>query len=339
MSGATVHRRGAVRRLGRGAWFLIAGCSAASAAACGEGRPAVGADTVSRVAAGATNRMAAVVNTRDVHNFVAAMRQMTPGDSECRWLAPYFRNGSDGLSAYDLHFGVHQAQLCAAVRAMPARYARIDSTLASTDSAAAMTDSLFKAFGRLYTGARSVPVYFVVGTGISGGTTVGLLHPVVLVAAERQWSTAGTASTLVHEFIHAQQNSPVLGALTGGPPFLRGSVLRHSIKEGSADFLTDLLTGQVRHNAYAESHEGELWAAFRRDMHGSDYSRWLYNGQHPARGDLPPDLGYWMGYRITKAFYDKASDKRGAIRDILNIRNFDDFLKRSGYDGPPRTPP
>ena len=33
-----------------------------------------------------------------------------------------------------------------------------------------------------------------------------------------------------------------------------------------------------------------------------NYSLWLYNGWNAkALGDRPPDLGYWMGYRITKS--------------------------------------
>lgn len=283
--------------------------------------------------------VASAVSTRDVHNFAAAFRQMNPADSGCAWLEPYFRSATPGLAAYDQHFDVNREQLCAAVLRSPDRYARVDSASAAFDSAAAQTEHLFEAFQHIYPATRAVPVYFVVGTGIAAGTTVGLRDPIVLVAAERQGSTHGMVSTLLHEFVHTQQHYPMIGMLTGGPQVLRGTVLRHSIAEGSADFLVELVTGEPRHNAYAEAHEAELWAAFRRDMHGTDYSQWLYNGQHPARGNVPPDLGYWMGYRITKAFYENAHDKSQAVHDILNIRDFDDFLRRSGYGGtgpPPR---
>jgi hypothetical protein len=283
---------------------------------------------------GASAPIASIVSTRDVHNFVGAMRHMSPTDSSCAWLEPYFRDATDGLAAYDRHFGVHEKQLCAAVLRSPARYARIDSASASFDSAAERTEQLFQAFQRIDSEARPVPVYFVVGTGIAAGTTVGLRDPVVLVGVERQRSPNGMVSTLLHEFVHTQQHYPLRGILTGGPRFLRGSLLRHSITEGSADFFVELVTGEVRHNPYAEAHEAELWLTFRREMHGSDYSRWLYNGQYPARGNLPPDLGYWMGYRITKAYYERSNDKNQAVHDILNIQDFDDFLKRSGYDGP-----
>ena len=300
----------------------------AMAMACGDaGRPS-----------GASAPASGFISTRDVHHFVAAMRRMTPGDSGCAWLEPYFRGATDGLVAYNRHFGVHQATLCSAVLRSPARYARIDSARASFDSGAVRTEHLFEAFERIYPAARPVAVYFVVGTGIAAETNVGLIDPVVLIDAIRHRSIGDVAPALLRELIRAQQHFPVLGALTDGPQFLRGSVLRHSIEEGSADFLVALVTGEVRHNSYAERHEAKLWNDFRRDMYGTDYSHWLYNDQYPARGTLPPNLGYWMGYQITQAFYEKATDKTRAIHDILNIQDFDDFLTRSGYDGP-RTPP
>jgi hypothetical protein len=40
-----------------------------------------------------------------------------------------------------------------------------------------------------------------------------------------------------------------------------------------------------------------------------------------------------MGYRITKSYFERASDKRQALRDILTIKDFDRFLVASGYDG------
>ena len=42
-------------------------------------------------------------------------------------------------------------------------------------------------------------------------------------------------------------------------------------------------------------------------------------------------LGYFMGYRIAQAYYERAPDKKTAIRDILRVKNAEDFLERSGY--------
>jgi uncharacterized protein YjaZ len=151
---------------------------------------------------------------------------------------------------------------------------------------------------------------------------------------ERNRSSEGLPWLVTHELVHTQQRYPILGALTGGPRFLRGTVLRHSIAEGAADFIAELATGRAVRNEYAEGREGQLWEQFKEHAATKDYGPWLYNGGRENRPeDVPPDLGYWIGYRITKSYYDKAIDKREALNDILSIRDFETFLKDSGYQG------
>jgi hypothetical protein len=62
-------------------------------------------------------------------------------------------------------------------------------------------------------------------------------------------------------------------------------------------------------------------------MNSKDLKGWLYSSA-PGR---PNDLGYWMGYKITKAYYDQAADKKEAIHNIFRIKNFEKFLEQSGY--------
>ena len=147
-------------------------------------------------------------------------------------------------------------------------------------------------------------------------------------------SAAGLPWTVAHELAHTQQRYPRWGMLTGGPSFLRATVLRQSLTEGIADVVAEVLTGEPKRNAYGEAHEAALWTEFQRDMHSHDYGVWLYNGRNrPAGSDRPGDLGYWMGYRIAKAYYDRIPDKSRAMRDLLTIQDFDVFLQSSGYRG------
>ena len=50
-----------------------------------------------------------------------------------------------------------------------------------------------------------------------------------------------------------------------------------------------------------------------------------------AASGRPADLGYYIGYHIKKAYYDRAPDKARAIREILHIADARQFLARSGY--------
>ena len=79
---------------------------------------------------------------------------------------------------------------------------------------------------------------------------------------------------------------------------------------------------------YGLAHEAELWAEFRERMHGTDYSGWLY-GDPP--GERPADLGYFIGYRIAQAYYEKAGDKQAAVREIIRGAELDSLVVRSGY--------
>lgn len=42
-------------------------------------------------------------------------------------------------------------------------------------------------------------------------------------------------------------------------------------------------------------------------------------------------MGYWVGYRIVKAYYRQAADKRQAIADILSMSDPRAFLKKIGW--------
>jgi Predicted Zn-dependent protease (DUF2268) len=280
------------------------------------------------------------VSDADVHRFVDAIYGLAANDSACVSLEGYFRAASRGLRAYESKLGMNRRQLCRAIRRAPARYSAIEAKLGALDSAVTQVDSIFARFRAIYPAGRQPGVYFVVGAGMALGTTTHTSDPVVLIGVERAGDPSRLASVVAHEFVHTQQDYPWIGILTGGPSFLRGTLLRQSIMEGSANLIAELVTGVPSRNEYGEAHEAELWTEFSREMHGKDYSRWLWNGGNPRRGELPADLGYWIGYRITKAYYDRAADKPRAIHDILTIRDFDRFLTASGYAATaPLTPP
>jgi uncharacterized protein YjaZ len=182
----------------------------------------------------------------------------------------------------------------------------------------------FKKFQQLYPA-----VYFVIGAkntggmGFRGGLSIG---------AEMFGKSDGKITprldldliddVVVHELVHFQKRYAS-----------DNSLLAQSIREGSADFLCELVTNTHANQdiyEYDNTHERELWNEFKTRMDKADWSGWLYYQRDKSR---PKDLGYWMGYKITKAYYDKASDKSKAITDILTIQDFKKFLADSGYVG------
>jgi len=182
------------------------------------------------------------------------------------------------------------------------------------------------AFREWYPAATYPPIYFVIGAHNSGGTT---FRGGLIVGAEMFGDSSNRLGfetldeTVAHEWVHFQQRYPN-----------DRSLLAQSIREGSADFLSELITGGKKPQGpytYGFANEQALWKEFSSRMHESDWKDWLYGG---GRTDRPADLGYWMGFVITRAYYQKATDKQKAIAEILNIRDFKAFLAASGYNGP-----
>jgi hypothetical protein len=107
------------------------------------------------------------------------------------------------------------------------------------------------------------------------------------------------------------------------------------ISEGTADFIASLVlqVPDVRQYSdkwtYGCAHEAALAARFAVDEGMTATGPWLYD-HHPDTG-WPPDMGYWLGYRIDQSFYDRARDKTRAVRALLQVTDFKALLKASGY--------
>jgi uncharacterized protein YjaZ len=128
---------------------------------------------------------------------------------------------------------------------------------------------------------------------------------------------------VAHESVHFQQKYLALGTL-----------LCACLKEGSADFLGKLTSGRLiarmdETHVWANARERELWEEFQKELDGKDTSRWLY-GKSGGNG-RPVDLGYWIGYKISEAYFQNATDKKAAVRDMLLIKDCREFLKASRY--------
>ncbi|UOG72943.1 DUF2268 domain-containing protein [Hymenobacter tibetensis] len=113
-----------------------------------------------------------------------------------------------------------------------------------------------------------------------------------------------------------------------------GTLLGAAIREGMADFVTELVTGFLGNNArlheYGNAHEQELWTAFRQEMNGTYTKNWLANSEQETP-EKPCDLGYYVGYKICQAYYTKAPNKKQAVAAMLTTKDFRVFLAQSGY--------
>jgi hypothetical protein len=126
-----------------------------------------------------------------------------------------------------------------------------------------------------------------------------------------------------HEYVHVQQ-AP---ALAGREDL---TVLERSLVEGSAELISELisgLAGQAHFPGLTQGREKEIETAFVADQDKTDLSAWFDNSTLEKQGDL----GYWVGHRIAKSYYQHATDKRQAIRDILQTTDAKSFLAKSRW--------
>jgi hypothetical protein len=257
--------------------------------------------------------------TSDVELFWAVLDR-SPRDSLAAYLErEYLDRGSDGLRDFIPARILSAEALAERIGSQRERYdARRTISLAAL-SAEPEIRGAFRALKRQYPDAVFPDVYFVIGRFNSGGTVSarGLL-----IGAEMQSDPANFPSIVAHELIHFQQPR-IADSL--------GTLLAASIREGSADFVAELISGKhinARAHEYALPREPELWAEFRGVMHLRESGGWLYGGQPEGR---PADLGYFFGYRISQAHYLAASDKDRALREILTTTDFPGLLSASGY--------
>jgi uncharacterized protein YjaZ len=129
---------------------------------------------------------------------------------------------------------------------------------------------------------------------------------------------------VAHEMCHANQ---------GGIQY-DTTLLCAVLIEGMADFFAELTSGHCpneRLHVWAKGREQQILADFKKEMYLNRANNWIANSNQETP-DHPADLGYWVGYRICKAFYDKSPDKKAAVREMLNFKSSKALYEKSGLN-------
>jgi hypothetical protein len=293
--------------------------------------------------------MKARLVTSDIPRFWAVFDKASLQDAADLFQRDYLDAGSEGLKTF-LKVRINNARSLAAVVAARPRYftAIRENTLAldRNPEVKAAIQASFRKLKELYPDAVFPDVYFLIGAMNSGGTTdggKGLLIGLEMNAWDdrtpvdelNKWERSSTGqisnvpNTVAHEVIHVEQERANPSRESG---HRKQTLLEAALGEGGADFLGEMISGGVINRTQREfgnGHERELWEEFRAAMNGTDTSKWLYEGDR-AKG-RPADMGYYMGYRICEAFYQKATDKTEAVRRILELKDPEGLLRESGY--------
>jgi Predicted Zn-dependent protease (DUF2268) len=244
----------------------------------------------------------------------------------------YLDPGSEGLHHVAKTHNVTGARIADNMAKHPEIYSGARQCMAALPRVRQRVGVALRKLGRLYPQANFPPVTIDVGRGkpvAIGSAVTGIQVGIEMLCAVK-WDNLDVEERfvriIVHEYIHVQQ----FPALNDDE---HPTLLERSLMEGGAEFGTELLVGQPAEvtspplRAATLGHEKEIESAFVADEDSTDLSKWLDN----STLEKPGDLGYWVGYRIVKSYYQHAADKRRALRDIIEITVPKAFLAKSGW--------
>lgn len=287
------------------------------------------------------------IETSDIRNFWTAYDKgqtiSNPEDKISAFQKMYVDKASPGLNDFIRSRNFTSEQWVESFKSKPKFWNSIRSKTEKIQKDFKNIKKLYQNFSQLYAGFSPPKIYFTIGNLKGGGTVINgnLIIGSELAASDktvdyselsknyqdRMKMNSGVIFLTAHELVHTQQNLKSTAT----------NLLGLCLKEGSADFIAELLTGkkvEAPYIKYGMQHQSSLWNDFQKEMNGEDYQNWLSNTT--TIKDRPADLGYFMGYIITKRFYEKSIDKKSAVSDMMNLdfsnaAETEIFLEKSGY--------
>lgn len=273
------------------------------------------------------------VRIDDVTRFYAVYDKAHGEPSAAGLQAGYIDPGSTGLHQFVAARIGSSQELANAIAKSPRDYRNARHCMQALPAVRDRLRPAFAELARLDPHADFPPVTIVIGRNNTGGTTTA--EGVIIgleVICRSDWLDPNVVDRLVHliahEYVHVQQPAARIA-----PP-ADATLLFQSLVEGGAEFIGERMSGEVTNSQLKRWTLGKqcrIELRFQADAMGTDTSGWLYNG--PGTPEKPGDLGYWVGYRVVRAFYAQASNKQRAIQAILHVDNANaaDFLEDSGW--------
>jgi len=273
------------------------------------------------------------IYTSDIDNFYQAFDLACADtiNSEKLFDKYYFKKGTKGLNDFYKFKIKNKEKFSEKVINGKEFYASIRQELKNVIQ---FEDSIIRNFNRfkeVYPKAVLGDIYFVVGRLNSNGTIskngliIGTEYLSKTTNNSKNWNSSMLKSifdfnhipiTVFHEMIHFNQKGMVK----------EDNLLSNALREGSAEFLTEIFTGKTDGDYKAfQNREIVILEDFKKEMYQDKSISWRDENE-PLR---PRNALYWVGYLICESYYEHSKDKQQAIYDILNVKNNSDFYKKS----------
>jgi hypothetical protein len=269
-----------------------------------------------------------VIHIEDVERFYKVYDSAGGHPTADQLQHDYIDPGSDGLHHFAKVRNISGTTIADAMAKHPEIYSDAKRCMAVLPRVRERLEVAFRELGRLYPEAKFPPVTIAIVRGkpvAIGSPTYGVQIGLDALCATN-WLNPNVEERFVHVIAHEYAHVQLTGPVDEKNP----TVLEASLVEGAAEFTAELISGDVGYSqsgALTKGHEKEIETDFVLDEDKTNLSKWLYNSTMEKQGDL----GYWVGYRIAKSYYQHADDKRRAFREILEMTDAKALLAKSGW--------
>jgi predicted Zn-dependent protease DUF2268 len=269
------------------------------------------------------------IHTEDVDRFYKIYDAADGHPTAEQLQRDYLDAGSDGLHHLAKLRNVTGVRIADTLSKHPELYVKARDCTAVLPRVRERVEISLRNLVRLYPQARTPPVTIAVGRGkpVGVGSPVTGLQIGLEALCSAAWMNPSVEDRFVHVIAHEYAHVQQVRALVDDE---HPTVLERSLIEGAAEFVAELTSGKMGYAHFdklTKGREQEIETAFAADVDQTELSRWVDN----STMEQGNDVGYWVGYRIVKAYYQRAVDKQQALREILELSDPHAFLAKSGW--------
>jgi hypothetical protein len=254
----------------------------------------------------------------------------------------YLQRGTKGLNAIRQVRNYAPEDYMRVINRYPKFWASIsENTLKADHFSSELQDGIEK-FRKIYPDLKPAKIYFTIGAFRTGGTT---LDSLVLIGSELAMSDKNTIATEfpeeergdrqtffesnpidnlvllnIHEYVHTQQK-PIVHNL-----------LSLAIYEGVAEFVSVKAMGvpsAVPAIEFGKKNANRVREKFEQEMfYSNNRFKWLWDSGSSNEFGVR-DLAYYIGYQMAENYYEKAENKKEAIKKLIEL----DFGNENEIEG------
>jgi hypothetical protein len=239
----------------------------------------------------------------------------------------YIQKGTEGLQSLIAVRNYQDHEYVDAITNYPKYFNSIRSNTLNAKKDVKTITSYIEKLKKIYPDLKPATIYFSIGVFRSGGTYFEnnvLLGGEFLFAEQnsvidelpervqkgiKNYAPNDIPLTALHEYIHTQQK-----------PWENYSIIHLCVAEGVAEFVSTLIAEKPLSPPvkFGKENPEIVLSKFMEEIYSNnDVWNWIWNeNQNELKVN---DLGYYIGYEICEAHYNKAHDKQKAIKELIEL--------------------